>query len=99
MGWNRPREEILTMFPSALEAAIPPEEFQELSRADDGVGYAGCFDQSLLGDFCAEIAIVGPVDSDNGKRDMVADAACFGLRREKVASRGLEEFQHCVVFK
>ena len=36
-----------------------PEEFQELGRADDGVGDARRLDQSLLGDLSAEIAIVG----------------------------------------
>jgi hypothetical protein len=37
-----------------------------------------------LGDLGAEIAIVAPVDSDDGQRDMVPDAR-GGLRREKVA--------------
>jgi hypothetical protein len=70
------------------------EEFQELRRADDGVGDAGGLDQFLLGDLGAEIAIVGrPVGADDGERDMVPDAGC-GLRREKVAAGGLEEFQH-----
>ena len=41
------------------------EEFQELGRADDGVGDAGGLDQFLLGDLGAEIAIVGPVDCDD----------------------------------
>jgi hypothetical protein len=52
-----------------------------------------------LGDLGAEIAIVGrPVDSDDGQRDMVPDAR-RGLRREKIAAGGLEEFQHRPVFK
>ena len=98
MGWNRPGES-LTMFPSALEVGDAAEEFQELGRADDGVGDAGGLDQFLLGDLGAEIAIVGrPVGSDDGERDMVPDARC-GLRREKVAAGGLEEFQHRLVFK
>jgi hypothetical protein len=57
MGWNRPGES-LTMFPSALECGDAAEEFQELGRADDGVGDAGGLDQFLLGDLGAEIAIV-----------------------------------------
>ena len=56
------------------------------------------YDQFLLGDLGAEIAIVAPVDSDDGQRDVVPDAGC-GLRREKVAPGGLEEFQHRPVFK
>ena len=75
------------------------EEFQELGRADDGVGDAGGLDQFLLGHLGAEIAIVGrPVGSDDGERDMVPDAG-GGLRREKVAAGGLEEFQHRLVFE
>src|SRR6202030_3132913 len=97
LGWNRPGE-LLTMFPSALEAAMPPNEFQELGRADDGVGDAGGLDQFLLGDLGAEIAIVGPVDRDDGERDVVPDAG-GGLRRDKVAPGSLEEFQHRPVFK
>src|SRR5262249_53912750 len=42
---------------------------------------AGGLDQFLLRDLGAKIAIVGPVDSDDGERDMVPDARC-GLRRE-----------------
>ena len=42
------------------------EEFQELGRADNGVGDAGGLDQFLLGDLGAEIAIVAPVDTDDG---------------------------------
>jgi hypothetical protein len=65
------------------------EEFQELRRADDGVGEAGGLDQFLLRDLGAEIAIVGrPVGSDDGERDMVPDAG-GGLRREKIAAGGL----------
>jgi hypothetical protein len=74
------------------------EEFQKLGRADDCVGDAGGFDQFLLGDLGAEIAIVAPIDSDDGQRDMVPDAR-GGLRREKVAPGSLEEFQHRLVFK
>src|SRR5215813_7319937 len=59
---------------------------------------AGGHDQLFLGDLGAEIAIVAPVGSDDGQRDMVAHAGC-GLRREKVAAGGLEEFQHGLVFK
>src|SRR5262249_44291855 len=40
----------------------------------------------------------GPVGSDDGQRDVVPDARS-GLRREKVVARGLEEFQHRLVFK
>ena len=50
------------------------EEFHELGRADDGVGDTGGLDQFLLGDLGAEIAIVAPVDSDDGQRDMMLDA-------------------------
>ena len=54
---------------------------------------------SLLGDLGAEVAVVGrPVGSDDGQRDMVPDAG-RGLRREKVAAGGLEEFQHRLVFE
>ena len=56
----------------------------------------GC--RILLGDLGAEIAIVCPVDCDDGERDMVSDTGC-GLRREKVAAGGLEELQHRLVFK
>ena len=60
---------------------------------------ARSLDQFLLGDLGAEIAIVGhPVGSDDRQRDMVPDAGS-GLRREKVAPGGLEEFQHRLVFK
>ena len=45
------------------------------------------------------LSIVGPVDADDGQHDMVPDAARCGLRREKVATGGLEEFQHRLVFK
>ena len=38
------------------------EEFQKLRRADNRIGNAGALDQFLLGEFGAEIAIVGPVD-------------------------------------
>ena len=73
--------------------------FQKLGRADDGVGDAGSLDQFLLGDLGPEVAIVGrPVGSDDGERDMVPDAGT-GLRSEKVAAGGLEEFQHRLVFK
>jgi hypothetical protein len=52
-----------------------------------------------LGDLGTEIAIVGrPVGSDDGERDMVPDAR-RGLRREKVAAGGFEEFQHRLVFE
>ena len=75
------------------------EKFQELGRADDGVGDAGGLDQFLLGDLGAEIAIVGrPVRSDDGERDMVPNAG-YDLRREQVAAGGLEEFQHRPIFK
>src|ERR1700730_15059855 len=44
------------------------EEFQELGRADDGVGDAGGLDQSLLRDLGAEIAILGrPGGSGDGE--------------------------------
>ncbi len=43
-----------------------PEESNELGRTDNGVGDAGGFDQFLLGDLGAEIAIVAPVGSDDG---------------------------------
>jgi hypothetical protein len=66
-----------------------------LGRADDGVGDAGGHDQFLLGDLAAEIAIVGPVDADDGERDVVPDAR-RSLHSEKVAP---EEFQHSPVFK
>jgi hypothetical protein len=88
----------LTMFPSALESAMPPRNYHELDSTDDGVGDARGLDQFLLGEFGAEIAIVGPVDCDDGQRDMVLDTRC-GLRREKVAPGGLEELQHRLVFK
>ena len=97
IGWNR-QGGSLTIFPSALEISDAAEEFQELGRADDSVGDVGGLDQFLLGDLGAEIAIVGPVDSDDGQRDMVPDAGC-GFRREKVAAGGLEEFQHRLVLK
>ena len=42
------------------------EEFQELGCTDDGVGDPGGLDQFLLGDLGAEIAIVAPVDTDDG---------------------------------
>ena len=98
IGWNRPGES-LTVFPTALEAAMPAEEFQELGRADDGVGNAGSFDQFLLGDFGAKITIVGgSVGSDDGERNMVPDSR-RGLSREKVTSGGLEKFHHRLVFE
>src|SRR5436190_2765358 len=98
MGWNRPGDS-LTMFPSALEAAMPPRNSRNWVARINGVGDAGGLDQFLLGDLGAEIAIVGrPVRSDDGERDMVPDAGC-GLRHEKVAAGGLEEFQHRLVFK
>ena len=74
------------------------EKFHELGRADDGVGDAGGYDQLLLGDLGAEIAIVAAVNSDDGQCDMVADAS-RGLRWEKVAAGSLEEFQHRLVFE
>src|SRR5215813_5948317 len=75
------------------------EEFQELGRADDGVGDSGGLDQFLLGDLGTEIAIVGrPIGSDDGERDVMPDAG-DGLRRVKVAAGGLEEFQYRFVFK
>ena len=43
------------------------------SSADDGVGDAGGHDQFLLGDLGAEIPNVGPVDCDDGERDVVPD--------------------------
>jgi hypothetical protein len=49
------------------------EELHELGRADDGVGDVG-LDQFLLGEFGAEIAIVGPIDCNDRERDMAADA-------------------------
>src|SRR5262249_18465726 len=55
-------------------------------------------DQALLGDLGAEIPVLGAVGSDDGQRDMVPDAR-YGLRREKVAAGGLEEFQHRLVFE
>jgi hypothetical protein len=51
-----------------------------------------------LRDLGAEIAIVGPVDSDDGERDMMPDA-CRGLSREKMMLGSVEEFQHRFVFK
>jgi len=54
------------------------------------LGDAGGLDQFLLGDLGAEIAIVAPVGSDDGERDMVPDAGC-GLSREKVTPGGLED--------
>lgn len=39
-----------------------------------------------------------PVDSDDGKRDMILDFRC-GFRRVKVAAGGLEEVQHRLVLK
>ena len=48
--------------------------------------------------FLARIAIVAPVGSDDGQRDMVPDAR-RRLRREQVAAGGLEELQHRLVFK
>ena len=92
MGWNRTGG-ILTLPPSELEFGDAAEKFHELGRADDGVGDARGFDQFLLGELGAEIAILGPVDRDDGERDVVADA-CRNLRREKVALGILEEFQH-----
>src|SRR5215468_11124222 len=96
IGWNRPGGS-LTMFPSGTFGGDAAEEFQELGRADDGVGDAGGRDQFLLGDLGAEIAIVAQVGSDDGERDMVPDAGC-GLRRKKVAPGSLEKFQHRLVF-
>jgi hypothetical protein len=74
------------------------EEFHELGRADDRVGDARGLNQFLLGEFGAEIAIVGPVDCDDGECHVVPDAGC-GLRRKKVAPGGLEELQHRLVLK
>src|SRR5215472_8585328 len=74
------------------------EEFHKLGRADDRERDAGGYDQFFLGEFGAEVAIVAPVDSDDGQRDMVPDAR-GGLRREKVAAGGLEELQHRLVFE
>jgi hypothetical protein len=55
--------------------------------------------QFILHDLGAEIAIIGPVGSDDGERDMVPNARCGSLRRQKVASGSPEEFQHRLVFK
>src|SRR5215471_12724726 len=33
MGWNRPGESLTMMFPSALEAAMPPRNSRNLGRA------------------------------------------------------------------
>src|SRR3954469_2055992 len=103
IGWNRPVE-ILTLSPSALEAAMPPRNSRNwvarmLGRADDGVRNAGGLDQLLLRDLGAEVAVVGgPVRSDDGQRDVVPDAR-LGFRREKVAARSFKEFQHRLVFE
>src|SRR6516225_6333718 len=96
MGWKRMGGS-LTMFPSALESAMPGRNSMNWV-AHDGVGDARGLDQFLLGEFGAEIAIVGPVDCDDGECHMVPDTGC-GLRREKVAAGGLEELKHRLVFK
>src|SRR5215471_8921525 len=81
MGWNRTGGS-LTLFPSSLASPMPPRNSINWV-ADDRVGDAGGLDQSLLGEFGAEIAIVGPVDRNDGERHMVPDTS-RGLRREKV---------------
>jgi hypothetical protein len=83
IGWNETGGS-LTESPSAAESAMPPTNSRKLGRANNGVGDAGGLDQFLLGEFRAKIAIVGPVDCDDGKRDVVPDAR-YSLRREKIA--------------
>jgi hypothetical protein len=80
MGWNRPGGS-LTILSFGTRSDDAAEKFHELRRADDGVGNARGDDQLLLGGFGAEIAVVRPVYSNDGKRDMVPDACC-GLRRK-----------------
>src|SRR4029079_610514 len=75
------------------------EKFQELGRADDGIGDAGGLDQFLLGDLGAAIAVVGrPVGSDDGERDMMSDA-CGCFRGEEIATRRFEELQNGFVLE
>src|SRR5215207_242718 len=75
------------------------KKLQELGRTNDSVGDARGLDQFLLGDLGAEVAVVGcPVSSDDGKTNMVTDPG-LGLRRQEVAARSFEEFQHRLVFE
>ena len=79
MGWNRTGG-TLTMFPSARESAMPRRNSINCV-ARMMVGDTGGLDQLFLGEFGAEIAIVGAVDCDDRECDMVPDAG-GGLRRE-----------------
>src|ERR1700722_9709393 len=72
MGWNRTGGS-LTFLSSVLELAMPRRNSMNWV-ARMGVGDAGGHDQFLLGDLGAEIAIIGPVDCDDGERDMMPDA-------------------------
>src|ERR1700721_959582 len=86
-------------FPTIPFRGDGTEEFQKLGGANDGVGDAGSLDKLLLRNLGAEVTVFRrPVGSDDGERDMVPDAR-RGLRRDKVAAGGLEEFQHRLVFK
>ncbi len=97
MGWNR-QGGSLTTVPSATRSGDAADEFEELGRANDGVRMPDATIESFLRDLGTEIAVVRPVCCDDGERDMVPYTRRT-LRREKVVPRGLEEFQHRLVFK
>src|SRR5215472_9245691 len=66
IGWKRMGGS-LTVFPSALESAMPRRNSINWVARMNGVADAGGLDQFLLGEFGAEIAVVGPVDRDDGE--------------------------------
>src|SRR6516164_11467 len=79
MGWNRTGGS-LTMFPSALESAMPRRNSMNWVARMIVQGTPEASISFLLGEFGAEIAIIGPVDCDDGQRNVVPDTSC-GLRR------------------
>jgi hypothetical protein len=85
------------VFPAALESTAA-EKLHKLGGPHDGVWDARSFDQFLLGDLRAEIAIVAPIDSYGGQRDVMANAGGL-LRRKKVALGSLEKLQYRLVFE
>ncbi len=96
MGWNRAGEihdvSVRTYIGNAAK------EFQELGRADDGVGDARVLDQSFLRDLSAIITNLRiAVVVDDRERNMVPYAGC-GLRREKIVAGSLEKFERWLVF-
>src|SRR6478672_2996244 len=92
MGWNKPGES-LTVFSFAPSSAMPRRNSRNcVERMMVGMPEASI--SLSWATYGAEIAILRrPVGSDDGERDMVPDAGS-GLRSEKVAAGGLEEFQH-----